>query len=134
MSRIAEARAALAEHRAEQSTRAPSLFDPPVDEPVTSPMMAALVAVENNASSQWNEHALEAVKRAAHIHAVFTVEQVHPFITEPVHDSRALGPVMRRAAKLGFIERIPDAYRISKRPESHARPLALWRSRIGDIG
>ncbi len=45
MSRLAEARAALAEHRHEQTTRTPSLFDPVGPD--------YLQSVERNAGEQW---------------------------------------------------------------------------------
>jgi hypothetical protein len=98
------------------------------------PLDEALASVERNASEQWNEHALDAVRRAAEIHEYLTADEVVPLITEPVHDKRALGAVLLRAAREGIIERVPDAFRTSSRPETHARPLALWRSRVVEVG
>lgn len=125
--RLTDARAALAQVHAERDARPPTLFDDP---PPLASQARAVASVERNASSQWVEHAVEAVRSAARRHAELTVDDVHPFITEPVHDARAIGAVMLRAARAGIIERQPGRFRISARPETHSRPLALWRSRI----
>jgi hypothetical protein len=118
-SRLDDARRALDRVRADRAAQPPSLFDQPP---------AYLQTVEANASEQWNEHALDAIRAAARVHPELTVDDVHPFITEPVHDLRALGPVMLRAARDGVIRRKPGAYRTSDRPETHSRPLAVWTS------
>jgi hypothetical protein len=128
--RLEEAKAALDQARADRVEAPPSLFDPPVE--VSTVDRGYLRSVEENASDQWNAHALAAVRSAAMRHDELTVDDVWPFITEEVHDSRALGPVMLRASKAGIIDRVRGAFRTSDRPETHARPLALWRSLIQD--
>lgn len=133
MSRLEAARAAFDEHREQRRARmeaAPrSLFDVPADETAQ-----AIVSVARNASEQWMAHAADAIRRAAELHPELTVDEVWPFITEPVHDTRALGAAMQAAARAGILERIPRAWRTSDRPETHSRPLALWRSRLYEGG
>ena len=126
MSRLTEARAALDAYRASVEGQPPSLFDAVEPDPLTP----ALDSVEANAGPAWNQHALDAVRRAALEHPELTVDDVVPFISEPVHDRRALGAVMRRAAREGLIERVPGQFRNSTRPEAHFKAQALWRSRI----
>lgn len=75
-------------------------------------------------------HAAEAIRAAARSQPELTVDDVHRYLTEEPHDMRALGAAMRSAARAGVLERIPGQFRTSARPETHSRPLALWRSRI----
>jgi len=116
----------------ERKARPVSLFDEPAAIPVESPPTeaAAIKSVAANAGSAWMRHASSAIRAAAHRSSTITVDDVHPFLTEQPHDLRALGAAMRQAARDGFIERIPGEYRTSERPETHSRPLAVWRSRI----
>jgi len=123
-SRLDEARAALDQARANRTPPAPTLFD---DSP---PKERATRSVERNASDEWHEHAIEAVRAAARRRLELTIDDVRPFITKPVNDTLAIGAVMLRAARAGIIERQIGQFRISGRPETHSRPLALWRSLI----
>ena len=43
---------------------------------------------------------------------------------------RALGPVMQRAAKAGWIEKSLKPNRSCARPTNHLRPLQVWDSLI----
>lgn len=118
----------------EQRARPVSLFDQPAppesEDSRRAAQEPAIRSVATNAGSAWARHASSAIRSAAHQHRELTVDDVWPFITEQVHDSRALGAAMLQAARAGFIERVPGAFRTSERPETHSRPLALWRSRI----
>ncbi len=120
--RLAEARAALAQVRAERHDEPPSLFD--------DPLTPVLDAVAANAGEEWITHALDAIRSAALIYSELTVDQVWPYVTEAVHDRKAMGAAMRRAAMAQLIERQHGEFRISERPDTHGRPVALWRSRI----
>ena len=85
-------------------------------------------------------HANEAWKMAADIATVtaalalpkLTADDVHKRINPNVytHDLRALGPVMKRAARNGWIEKAPEPGRETMRPSSHRRPLQVWNSLI----
>jgi hypothetical protein len=121
--RLDEAVAALAAHREERLRKPPTFWSEPTD-PVDR--------VTERAGQRWRAHALEAVRQAASRSERITVDDVHRFLTEPTYDLRALGGVMREAARRRWIERDGHAYIVSARPETHGRPLALWRSRIHD--
>ena len=49
---------------------------------------------------------------------------------EKTHDLRALGPLMRRAAKLGWCELADLPPRNSTRRSLHASPREMWKSLI----
>lgn len=44
------------------------------------------------------------------------------------HEPRALGAVLRAAAKAGYIEQTGEYIKTS-RPQAHSRPIPVWRSR-----
>jgi hypothetical protein len=124
--------AALADARAKRQQRPPTLFDPralPDEPPTARPEATAMRSVERNAGRAWSNHVLDVTRRVATTSAELTVDDITPHIAEPVHDTRALGPVMRRAARLGYI-RPTGQYRTSERPETHSRPLRVWASCI----
>jgi len=126
VSRLDEARAALEAVRAQQAERPLDLFGPPADlEPVT----IAIATAAAHTSTDWKRRALDAVHAAAVRHPELTVEDVDwPDDLEP-DDDRARGGVMRAAARSGWIAST-RTYRPSERPETHRRPLLVWRSRI----
>lgn len=133
--RVRDALAAITQAREEREQRAPTLWDALEEQTahapaVVTPKERAIARAGRHASDQWKEAAFEAVRAAALRHPDLTVDDVHPFLSEQTHDLRALGPVMLRAAREGVIERAKGEYRISERPETHARPLAVWRSLI----
>lgn len=85
---------------------------------------------EVGAGKPWIDHALECVWLVAEGSERFTTDDIWAVlgvgtITEP----RAMGPVMREAAKRGWITKT-DRTQKSKRPDCHARPLAIWLSNI----
>lgn len=86
---------------------------------------------------EWFGHAHKAVRRVARSLDTFTTDDVwcelevgarirgfDPAPPEP----RAMGAVMRWAVREGWCVATED-YRRSERPECHARPLLVWRSR-----
>lgn len=89
----------------------------------------AIESVADNAGPVWRAHALAAVRKAAERHPELTVDDVHEHITLPVLDARALGHVMRTAARDGLIAATGE-YRTSRRPATHGRPCRVWRSRL----
>lgn len=98
----------------------------------------AIERVDENADAHW--------KADAH-RAWLEVLRTHPFrdlITDPVwdlldawevpapHERRAMGPVNRRLADEGYIEKLKDAagnnvMRQSALPQNHRRPMQVWR-------
>ena len=73
-----------------------------------------------------------AVATLASTRVEFTTDDVWALIGEGWADAepRALGAVMRGAARAGLIERT-DRVRESSRPSCHRRPVAVWRSAGG---
>lgn len=88
----------------------------------------AMARVEANADPEWLIAALDAVRQAAIAYPAFIADDIWKFLdTIPAftHDGRALGPVMVRAAKRGYIEKT-DTYLPSYR--RHKTPQRVWRS------
>ena len=92
---------------------------------------AAIDRVEANAMIAWKDAALTAVKHAAQNRREFTTDQIWALIPRDVgtHEPRALGAVMRIAAKMGWIEPT-DRHLASCKVAAHRRPMRVWRSRI----
>jgi len=86
-------------------------------------------SVTDNAGPVWRDHALAAVRKAAELHPELTVDDVHPHLSMPCLEPRALGGVMRVAARRRWIVS-SGGWRVSTRPETHRRPLRVWRSRL----
>ena len=90
----------------------------------------ALKTVEENASETWKVRASDAVFDCALKYDLFIVDQVWQQLEEgdmPGNDNRAMGAVMRRAVKEGFIAPT-EMYRPSDRVTSHKVPRRIWKS------
>lgn len=90
----------------------------------------AMTRVEDHADNAWKDEAMRVVKRLAMNNAYITTDDVWRVMsqsTNTTHDPRAMGPIMRNAARLGWIERAGWSQQ-STRKECHARPIAVWRS------
>ncbi len=94
----------------------------------------AMAQVEAHARVEWKDAALEAVRAAALASPSFIVDEVWPHLDDDVqtHELRAMGPVMRRAATLGYIAPT-DRYRLSSRISAHKNPRRVWRSLIYEV-
>jgi hypothetical protein len=95
---------------------------------------AAIAKVRRNANPEWMQMMLGHVRAVATTTPEFTTDAVFDYAQrvasadDPVtHELRAMGAVMTRAAKEGFVVRT-EAYHKSKRKSCHNRPLAVWRS------
>lgn len=86
----------------------------------------AMEQVDEAADALWKADALEAVRLLAICQAEITTDDVWEYINPP-REPRAMGPIMNRAQKLGYIE-ATDRTRQSERERCHARPLRIWRS------
>lgn len=89
---------------------------------------AALEAVDENADEDWKDRALEAVRRTALEHDEFISDDIWTTsgLDRP-RESRAMGPVLRRAAALGYIEKTGKALPSA---QGHLRPVHVWRSKL----
>lgn len=88
----------------------------------------ALFRVEAHADIDWKQSAELAVANAAR-RGLFTTDDVWAVLdagTASTHEPRALGAIMRRMAKDGFIT-ATDEWRVSSRPECHGRHVRVWR-------
>lgn len=89
----------------------------------------AIARADEHAEPDWRDVAFAAVKRLAARHVRFTPDDVWaemPDDAPTTHEGRAMGAVMRRAARAHLIaptgEWVP-----SIRPEHHAGPKRVWR-------
>lgn len=99
----------------------PSLFDVARNE-----RDVAIERVDAAADEQWREDALAAVWRTACMRDEFISDDVWAVgILERTREDRALGPVMRRAARMGWCVKT-DRVRPSVR--SHLSGKPVWRS------
>jgi hypothetical protein len=91
----------------------------------------AVARVEEHASADWLAAAATAVGMLAMFYPEFTTDDVWECLVEveATHEPRALGPVMMKAARRGLIRKT-DRVQNSRRPQCHARPVAVWSSLI----
>jgi hypothetical protein len=81
-------------------------------------------------NEDWTARALNVVKRIARRNSTFTTDDVWEKLGEDrPAEPRALGSVMRTAVSSNIC-RSSGGYRQSRRPESHKRPVLVWRSAI----
>jgi hypothetical protein len=91
----------------------------------------SLEQVEDHANHEWKDAALEAVYQTAREQPYLIVDDVWRRMTLEVetHDLRAMGPVMLRAASLGYIAPT-QRYELSERVSAHRNPRRVWESLI----
>lgn len=87
----------------------------------------AMAKVEANAGEDWNDYAMRVIQRVANRLQVFTSDDVMEALLVLPHDSRALGPAMKRAAARGIIV-ATDNFRPSHR--RHATPIRIWEKAL----
>ena len=93
----------------------------------------AIEQVDRAADPAWKKAAMRSVAELAALRPEFTTDDVweslHRSGQEMPREPRALGAVMRTAAKMGFVE-ASDRYAQSARVACHRRPIRIWVSRI----
>lgn len=89
----------------------------------------ALTRVEANADASWKRHVMRIIHDLAVERRSFTTDDVWARVDPGAgtHEPRAMGAMMRQAAKAGLV-RPTDSYVESSRPECHARPVRVWES------
>lgn len=104
-----------------------SLFDQVKAEEAKQDGMAR---AEAHADTEWQNMALLAVQYVALSKRTFIVDEVWQYIPSNLHthNLRAMGPVMKRAQKLGWIE--PCGHATTSRVSAHGTPVTLWQSKI----
>jgi hypothetical protein len=93
-----------------------------------------MARAEANANPDWKAFMLEQVRLVCMEQPRFTSDDVFARAAESsdapsTHEGRAFGPVMMRAAKLGYCRPTNLTMR-SSRASNHSRPIAVWESRI----
>lgn len=93
----------------------------------------AIERVEKNAEPVWKEECRSAIRHLAMSKAEITTDDVWEYLADLgvdlPHEVRAIGPMMIRASRDGWIT-ATDRYRNSHRVECHARPIRIWGSLI----
>ncbi len=87
----------------------------------------ALRSVEANSDPTWADKALEAIRQTALRMPHFFVDDVWEMGLPGTIEDRAIGPVMLRAARLGYCRKT-DRVRPSVRSHGSGKPV--WESRI----
>ncbi len=88
----------------------------------------AMRRVESHADTDWKAAAQETIRRCAMRAYLITSDHVWANMPDGVetHEPRAMGPEMKRAQRLGWIE--PYDFVLCKRPSRHRAPIQRWRS------
>jgi hypothetical protein len=94
----------------------------------------AIERVEKHAAERWKVAALGAVRSVAARRPLFASDEVWRQIPDDAgkpHEPRAMGAVMRRAVREGWIEPTDD-FKPTARVAAHRRPQRIWRSNLLD--
>ncbi|MCK1742195.1 hypothetical protein IVA80_15325 [Bradyrhizobium sp. 139] len=95
---------------------------------------SAMARSEAHANEAWSRYMLDLVRATCLSRHVLSSDDVFALADSDAaapttHDTRAFGPVMRRAALLGYCKR--TNYTVcSVRESNHYRPIAVWESLI----
>lgn len=89
----------------------------------------AIAQADTNTDPGWADRAYAAVEHCARLYPTFIVDAIWATGLPEPHEARAIGAVMRRAARDGVIEST-DRVIPSTRAGCHANPRRVWRSRI----
>lgn len=96
----------------------------------------AIVRANRHAVETWKTATFGVIRHLAETCLSFTTDDVWMALQEipdvATHEPRALGSMMREAAKSGWITPT-DGYVNSQRPTCHARPVRVWRSRLWEV-
>lgn len=91
----------------------------------------AIQQAEDHADHDWLYDAFNAVQQLAQHRATLSTDDVWKYLNDrsltSTHEPRALGAIMRRAAKEKIIRKT-GTYATSKRAECHNRPVMIWQS------
>lgn len=96
----------------------------------------AVEQVGEAADPTWRRVALLAVEAVAVEREEFSTDHVWTYLEGcgvKTHEPRALGAIMR-SARAKAVAAATDRYVPSTRPECHARPVRVWRSKVYATG
>jgi len=105
------------------------LFDPAASEQAAE---EAIERVGENADKDWKQAVIEAIERVARKYLFFTTDHVWLELEEGywTHERRAMGAMMRTAARLQICRTVNLTPQKSGRIVCHRRPLQVWESLI----
>jgi hypothetical protein len=86
----------------------------------------AMNEVDAGAAILWKQDAMDALRKVAISQADLIAEDIWKFVSKP-REPRATGPLMMKAARLGYIEQTED---FRQCPSRHATYVRVWRSLI----
>jgi hypothetical protein len=89
-------------------------------------LFSQLESVADHAGDEWRDRALDLVHYLALTRDTFTVEDLDEQLP-PTVDRRAVGWVLRRGARLGWM--VHAGYE-NGGPSRHGRPVVLWQSNL----
>lgn len=90
----------------------------------------AIRRADEHADADWKQAAYQAVADLALFCDYLTTDDVHERLEGvSTHELRALGAIMKRAARDGLIAPT-DRYLPTLRASAHARPVRVWRSLV----
>ncbi len=95
----------------------------------------AMERVEHNACTEWKDAALKFVQHRARHCASITANDVFADLEQlgiHTHENRALGPIFRRAAQMGWIVKT-DRTVPSTRKSRHCGDVRVWSSRLHQV-
>lgn len=92
---------------------------------------AAIARVRSNADETWVREAERIISLVVRRQRLFTTDDLWEAGLPSPREPRALGAVMREAARLGICEATGE-YRRSERAACHTRPIRVWKSLVGD--
>jgi hypothetical protein len=93
---------------------------------------ASMEQVDEHADERWKDAAYETVIEVAQAKATFTADDVQMNLDKkPVHthELRALGPIMLKAVRAGYIVQ-DGTFTRSVQVQCHSMPRRVWRSLI----
>jgi hypothetical protein len=90
-------------------------------------LFEAIALVYSHASNTWKEEADQVVRHLCKTRQFFSADDVLEQIKSTTPDNRALGQVMKDAARNGLI-RSTGRYEQSRIAKRHRRPVAIWES------
>ena len=88
---------------------------------------ASIEQVREHADADWLHEARVVLVKVCATHTTFTTDDLWAKGLPMPREPRALGAIMREAAKAGVCV-ATDTYARSTRPECHTRPIRVWRS------
>lgn len=92
----------------------------------------AIARADKHADEAWKAAALEAVKRVAETNARFNTDKVIDLLAGEnvsTHEPRALGPIMQRARRMGWITATAE-YVKSAAVSRHCAAKMVWKSNL----